>query len=164
MFIVILSLLGEGNGLLVQDLLNQGCIRVKPNLIWNRLGVLVPSCEECLDHKCVNQGIRCPSCRSRNVRRKGRYRRRVKYLGFPSFNADRQVFYCLDCGRTFIEKREHLKSKTPQQVIDFALRQIQKGNSLRRVSKMIEKEHSIKRSPVTIAKWLRSRTPENQVF
>ena len=139
---------------LSQDLLENGCVRLKPTLIWNRLGALVPSCEECFDSKCANwKGIKCPGCGSLNVKQRGTYRRQVKYSNFASFNADRRYLRCLNCGKSFTEQTKTLHAKTPQEVIDFALTQIEAGESLREIEKQIQKKYGIKRTATTIWLW-----------
>jgi len=135
---------------LIQDLLENGCVRVRPALIWNRLGILVSSCEECLDHNCVKcSAPSCPSCHSDNIIKRGYYKHGGRF---------KQKFSCKVCGRKFVKEKDHV-SKTSQEVIDFALVQVRSGKSFREVSKLIEAKYGIRRSSTAVLNWTKKPNP-----
>jgi transposase-like protein len=76
------------------------------------------------------KGLNCPQCNGKNIIRYGRY-------------GDRQVYYCKDCKKKFIEKG--LKNKDPKVIIN-AITYYNLGNTLEESAKLVNRRFKVKTS------------------
>jgi transposase-like protein len=161
-----------------------GCVRVKPLLIWNRAGILVRSCEECSIEHCKHRSLLHPpeptpivwvpskfkprktEARAHSVpEHKAVYHgmqcrhcgslHTVKIGFYKGKKSKRQVRRCHDCGRKFVEALE--EPRTPVDIVKFALRQVSLGQSLRAVSSLLLDKYGIKRSGMAILNWTKKK-------
>jgi transposase-like protein len=84
--------------------------------------------------------VKCPRCRSVHLVKRGFY----KWKG-----RRKQLLYCLDCGRKFVQRPQ----KPTREIKEFALRQLASGNSPRVVSTLITQEYGRFFSLSTIREW-----------
>ena len=88
--------------------------------------------------------INCPNCKSRKVIRKGK--RKTKY------NL-KQVFYCKDCKKHFVDKKMHNKTY-PAKVIINSINYYNLGYTLSESSSLVNRRFKIKTSKSSIQRWV----------
>lgn len=88
--------------------------------------------------------MKCPFCKGKNIIKKGK--RRTKYK-------IKQMFYCKNCGKYFVESKMHNKTFSEKVVIN-AISYYNHGYTLEETSRLVNRRFKVKTSKSTIQRWL----------
>lgn len=93
------------------------------------------------------EDIRCPVCNSKNVIRKGMRKNRFGY---------RQLYFCKDCGKGFVEKDRSMSNKTYNpKVILNAVSYYNLGSTLEESAKLVNRRFKVNVSKSSVHQWLK---------